>query len=102
MSLTLDNKFKEWKYLAPGLTEVYSLGTVSRLWLKTSGFASITFSNAPSFRRKSGVKISMDVFGDKLLISLIVFTKCSAPPSSRSSLSTEVITTWFKFNLATD
>ena len=33
MSLTLDNKFKEWKYLAPGLTDVYSLGTVSRLWL---------------------------------------------------------------------
>ena len=32
----------EAKYLEPGLTFKYKLGTVSILWLKTSGFASKT------------------------------------------------------------
>ena len=33
----------EAEYWDPGLTFLYKLGTVSILWLKTSGLASITF-----------------------------------------------------------
>ena len=40
----------------------YSRGTVSRLWLNTSGAASITISAAPGLRRKSGVSTSIVVF----------------------------------------
>ena len=36
---------------------------------------------------------SIEVFGDKFRMSFIVLTKWSAPPSFKSSLSTDVITT---------
>ena len=43
----------------------------------------------------------MEVEGDFLRIKLTVLAKCCAPPSSKSSLSTEVITTCFKPSLLT-
>ena len=74
---------------------------VSRLWLKTSGRAATTISSAPSFLRKSGVRISIVVAGEDVLIAVITLAKCCAPPSARSSRSTEVMTTWASDRLAT-
>ena len=54
-----------------------------------------SISRAPSLRRKSGVRISMVVPGDCSRMAVMVRAKCPAPPSSRSSRSTEVITTWW-------
>src|SRR5919107_6111965 len=45
---------------------------------------------------KSGISDSTIVVGHKSLIALIVLAICSAPPSSKSSLHTEVITTYLK------
>ena len=47
----------------PGRTVRYFDGTVSRLWLNTSGRAATTVSTAPSLRRKSGVSTSIVVGG---------------------------------------
>ena len=55
--------------------------------------ASTTTSSAPSFRRKSGVRISIVAFGVARRTARIVSAKCAAPPSSRSSRSTDVMTT---------
>ena len=66
---------KEEKYLAPGLTFKYRLGTVSILWLKTSGLASKTFLNASPFLKKSGVKTSIVVSGFFFLVISIVSLK---------------------------
>ena len=68
-------------------------GTVSMLWLNTSGRASSTISSAPSLRRKSGVSTSMLASGRASRIAWMVAAKCAAPPSSRSSRSTDVTTT---------
>ena len=46
--------------------------------------------------RKSGVRISMRISGDCARVSRMQSTKCWAPPSRRSSRSTEVITTYFR------
>ena len=62
----------EEKYLEPGLTFKYKLGTVSILWLNTSGFASNTLLYASPFLKKSGVKTSMVVFGFCFLVWFIV------------------------------
>ncbi len=43
----------------------------------------------------------MVVPGARWRIARMVMAKCSAPPSSTSSRSTEVITTWFRPSLAT-
>src|SRR6185437_7954168 len=48
----------------------------------------------PALRRKSGVSTSIVVAGDRSRIALITAAKCAAPPSSRSSRSTEVTTAW--------
>ena len=40
----------------------------------------------------------MPILGFNLLISSIHLTKCEAPPSLKSSLSTLVITTYFNFS----
>ena len=88
----------EAEYWDPGLTFLYKLGTVSMLWLKTSGLASTTFLYESFFLKKSGVKTSIVVFLFIFLVSNITSEKCFAPPSLRSSLSTDVITTTFKFN----
>ena len=52
--------------------------------------------------RKSGTRISILVLGLVLRISLMQSAKCCAPPSRRSSRSTEVMTTYFNFMAATD
>ncbi len=67
----------------------------------TSGGASLRISNALSMRpRKSGVRISICVVGDNARTRCIHSTKCAAPPSRKSSRSTEVMTTYFSFNSA--
>ena len=71
----------------------YNRGTVSRLWLYTSGSAAATNSVDPSFLRKSGVSTSIVVFGQAARMASMTETQCAAPPSSKSSRSTEVITT---------
>src|SRR6476469_1006432 len=94
ISFTRCSNLTEGKYLAPGRTLRYRDGTVSRLWLNTSGFAAATTSSAPSLRRKSGVRISMVVAGQRARMARMGCAKCPAPPSARSSRSTEVITIW--------
>jgi len=69
--------------------------------LNTSGLASITTSAAPSLRMKSGVRISTVVAGAAWRMARTTSAKCRAPPSSRSSRSTEVITTCLRPILAT-
>src|SRR5262249_34047776 len=49
---------------------------------------------APSLRRKSGVNTSMVVPGASARTARMTSAKCPAPPSSRSSRSTDVTTTW--------
>ncbi len=69
------------------------------LWLNTSGGLSARMSSARSMRplpRKSGVRISMRVFGELVRIAEMQSTKCCAPPSRRSSRSTLVTTTYFR------
>src|SRR5579885_808549 len=53
----------------------------------------MTVSSAPSLRRKSGVKTSIVVAGAAVRIARIVRANWPAPPSARSSRSTEVTTT---------
>src|SRR3989344_40153 len=68
---------------------------VSRLWLNTSGNACASESSAFSRRpRKSGTNISMRVVGEMARTARMQATKCAAPPSRRSSRSTEVMTTY--------
>ena len=50
--------------------------------------------------KKSGVKISMETSGAVALIFFIHLTNCPAPPSSKSSLVTDVITTCFRPSFA--
>ena len=71
------------------------------LWLKTSGLASKTFLYASPFLKKSGVKTSIVVFGFVFLVWFITSKKWFEPPSSKSSLSTEVINQIKKTNLNT-
>ena len=51
--------------------------------------------------RKSGTKTSTCVAGVRSLIALIHSEKCSAPPSRKSSRSTEVMTTYLSAMSAT-
>ena len=74
---------------------------VSRLWFITSGGAALRISSARSSRpRKSGTSISMVVPGDSSRVLRMQSTKCCAPPSRRSSRSTEVITTYLSLSRA--
>ncbi len=66
-----------------------------------SGCAATTVSMAPALRRKSGVSTSMVVAGVRARMARMVAAKCAAPPSARSSRSTEVMTTWARPSLAT-
>ena len=61
----------------------YSRGTVSRLWLKTSGRAATTISAAPGLRRKSGVRTSIVVAGAAARMARMVAAKWAAPPSGQ-------------------
>ncbi len=54
--------------------------------------AAMTVSIAPSLRRKSGTSTSIVVFGAAARMAAMVRAKWPAPPSSRSSRSTEVTT----------
>ncbi len=56
---------------------------------------------APGLRRKSGVSTSTVVPGLNSRMARIVCAKCSAPPSARSSRSTDVITTCLRPSFAT-
>ena len=69
--------------------------------MNTSGRASATTSNAPALRRKSGVSTSIVVSGAAARVAAITSAKCRAPPSTRSSRSTDVITTCRKPSRAT-
>src|SRR5688572_29533725 len=69
------------------------------LWLNTSGGSAAKISSARSIRplpRKSGVRVSILVFGLCSRIARMQSTKCCAPPSRRSSRSTLVTTTYFR------
>src|SRR5215212_237731 len=61
----------------------------------TSGLDSITLFIESSFPLKSGMSDSTIIFGHRPFMALIVLATCSAPPSFKSSLQTEVITTYF-------
>src|ERR687889_2818844 len=60
----------------------------------TSGLDLTIFFIEPSSPLKSGISDSAIIVGHKSFIALIVLAMCSAPPSSKSSLHTEVITTY--------
>ena len=70
--------------------------------MNTSGLAATTASSADAGqRRKSGTSTSIVVPGLFRRTARIVCAICSAPPSSRSSRSTLVITTWFSPSFST-
>ena len=56
----------------------------------------MTVCRASSRPLKSGTRISMMIPGLSRLTAAIVWAKCSAPPSGRSSRATAVMTTCFK------
>src|SRR5919202_512351 len=60
----------------------------------TSGLDLTIFIIELSSLLKSGISDSTIIVGDRSFIALIVLAMCSAPPSSKSSLHTEVITTY--------
>src|ERR687886_1180353 len=60
----------------------------------TCGLDSITVFIESSFPLKSGMSDSTIIFGHRTFMALIVLAMCSAPPSFKSSLQTEVITTY--------
>src|SRR5437867_7294118 len=60
----------------------------------TSGLALITFFIESSVPLKSWISDSTINLGQRAFIAFIVLTMCSAPPSCKSSLQTEVITTY--------
>ena len=68
--------------------------------MNTSGLAATTVATAPSLRKKSGVSTSIVVAGHCARMARMVCAKCSAPPSGRSSRSTEVTTTCCSPSLA--
>ena len=73
------------------------------LWLNTSGGVASRISRASSRQgRKSGVRISTLVSGLRARTSRMHSAKWAAPPSGRSSRSTEVITTYLSPRSATD
>jgi hypothetical protein len=65
------------------------------------GRAATTASTAPGFLRKSGVRISIVVAGETRRMASIERTNWNAPPSGRSSRSTEVMTTCLSPSVAT-
>ncbi len=82
-------------YLACTRTCFVSRRTVSMLWLSTSGAASSTTCRFSQFPWKSPMSVSNLVSGERRRTARMVFAQMSAPPSSRSSRSTQVITQCF-------
>ena len=72
------------------------------LWLKISGLALTTVRTASKSPWKSGVSTSIVVAGLRRRIARMVRAKTPAPPSLRSSRSTDVITACFRPSSATD
>ena len=79
-------------YLAWMRTCLVRRRTVSRLWLTTSGATLITFCRFSHFPAKSGMRVSRVVPGLCWRMARTVCAQISAPPSDRSSRSTEVMT----------
>ena len=75
--------------------------TVSRLWLRMSGPASMTVRSGASAPLKSGIRTSTPISGLRARSSRIVAANAPAPPSGRSSRATLVTTTWSRFMAAT-
>src|SRR6266545_2691898 len=74
--------------------------TVSTLWSKTSWPPPSTVRIASASPPKSGTSVSTRMSGFTALIDRTVCAKCAAPPSGRSSRSTEVSTTYVRSNSA--
>ena len=86
----------------PGRATRYSSGTVSMLCEKTAGRSARTRSSARAGScLKSGVRTSTAHPGTARCSARTTAAKCAAPPSGRSSRSTDVITTCFKPSSAT-
>ena len=82
----------DWSRSALGRTRRYRRRTVSTLWLRISGWASITAASASQLPWKSGIRTSIEVPGQSARVRRMVSAKTWAPPSVRSSRSTEVMT----------
>ena len=78
-----------------------NLGTVSMLWFRISGRASITSRRASATPWKSGVSTSTRQPGACRRISMMTFTNACAAPRLSSSRFTLVITACFKPSCAT-
>src|SRR5712692_6185812 len=87
--------------MAFGRTRAYRRGTDSRLWFRMSGPASMTVARAVQLPWKSGINTSTPNAGSRRLRWRMVAAKIAAPPSSRSSRVTEVITTWRRLRRVT-
>ena len=99
-SFVRSNNSKERLYRACGRTRRYLLGTVSKLWLNTSGGVSNTICNVSQSPLKSGIKDSMVTLAIVARSAVWVAAKMGAPPSFLSSRLMEVSTTCFNFILA--
>ncbi|MNE55169.1 hypothetical protein D3C80_1499930 [compost metagenome] len=88
---------RERRYLALALTRSDMRSTVSILWLRISGFASITTRSDSSFPKKSGISTSTEHSGSRARIAFIDSAKMRAPPSFKSSRATLVTTQWRRF-----
>ncbi len=94
ISLAARRTESERRYPDLGRTLGYRRDTVSMLWLKISGPSATTALTASRLPWKSGVRTSTVVPGARTRISRMVSAKIEAPPSGRSSRSTEVTTAW--------
>ena len=94
ISFALRSTRQERRNFEPRRASGYSRGTVSTLWLNTSGRSAITRASGISSPRKSGVSTSTFVPGDSRRIERITPTNALEPRSGRSSRSTLVITAW--------
>ena len=94
ISFALRSTRHERRKREPRRASGYSRGTVSTLWLKTSGRSAITLASGISSPRKSGVSTSTLQPGASRLIERITPTNAREPRSGRSSRSTLVITAW--------
>ncbi|MNY51795.1 hypothetical protein D3C86_1874150 [compost metagenome] len=94
MRLTSESTLRLWAYWA---RRSRTLGvrrrTVSTLWATTSGPDSTTVRRALTSPWKSGIRTSTRTLGVRSLMARMTAAKWEAPPSGRSSRSTEVRTT---------
>jgi hypothetical protein len=79
MRLAFRSTRQERMKSAPRRAFGYRRGTVSTLWLKTSGFSWTTFASGISCPRKSGVSTSTAQSGASSRIERMTPTKALAP-----------------------